>query len=67
MKCLVHYVLLEVESSTPIVYAVFDRTHLQEPETKRSEDKDGERRALIERPPKTIGNWKPPIVSMEAF
>lgn len=56
MKCLVHYVLLEVESSTPIVYAVFDRTHLQEPETKRSEDKDGERRALIERPPKTIGN-----------
>jgi len=56
MKCLVHNSLLEVESSMSIVYSVLDRMHLQEPETKRSEDKDSERRVLIERPPKTNGN-----------
>lgn len=58
---------LRVESSTSIVYSMLDGRHLRQPETKRSEDKDGEHHVLIEHPPKTNGNWKPPIVSVEAF
>lgn len=59
--------LLVVESSASIVYAMLDGTHLRQPETKRSEDKDGVHHILIECPPKTNGNWKPPIVNVEAF